>query len=109
MNVKEGEYLLAVNGKDLKPPTEVYSLFENTAGKLIEITVGPNADGKGSRTVTVEPIGNELATCGTWTGSRATCHKVEKATGGKVGYVYVPDTAGQGHGVLQALLLPAGR
>ena len=56
VNVKEGEFLLAVNGKELKAPTEVFSLFENTAGKLIEITVGPSADGKGSRTVTVEPI-----------------------------------------------------
>mgnify|MGYP003350058397 CR=1 FL=1 len=38
MNVKEGEYLLAVSGKDLKAPTEVYLPFENTAGKLVEIT-----------------------------------------------------------------------
>jgi tricorn protease len=61
VNVKDGEYLLAVGGVDLKPPTELYSLFENTAGKLVEITVGPNPDGTGSRTVTVEPVASELA------------------------------------------------
>ncbi len=95
VDVKEGEYLLAVRGIDLKVPTELYSLFENTSGKSIEITVGPTADGKGSRTVTVEPLGNELALRNReWV--EANLRKVEKATDGKVGYVYVPDTAAQG-------------
>jgi len=59
VDVKAGEYLLAVQGKDLRPPTNLYSLFENTAGKIIEITVGPNRDGSGSRTASVVPIANE--------------------------------------------------
>ncbi len=92
VNVKEGEYLLAVKGVDLKPPTELYSLFENSAGKTIEITVGPNADGKGSRVVTVEPLANEYALRNLdWV--EGNLKKVEKATGGRVAYVYVPDTA----------------
>src|SRR6266576_1376722 len=41
VDVKAGEYLLAVRGQDLKPPMNLYQLFENTAGKSIEITVGP--------------------------------------------------------------------
>ena len=95
VDVKEGDYLLAVRGIDLKVPMEVYSLFENTAGKSIEITVGPTPDGKGSRTVTVEPLGTELALRNReWV--EANLRKVEKATEGKVGYVYVPDTAAQG-------------
>ena len=95
VNVKEGEYLLAVNGADLKPPTELYSLFEATAGKSIEITVGANADGKDSRTVTVEPLESESALRNMdWI--EGNLRKVEKATNGKVGYVYVPDTAFQG-------------
>ncbi|CAN5426313.1 hypothetical protein BH11PLA2_BH11PLA2_11610 [soil metagenome] len=95
VNVKEGEYLLAVRGVDLKPPMEIFSLFESTAGKSIELTVGPSADGKGSRTVTVEPLGNELNLRNReWI--EGNLRKVEKATDGKVGYVYVPDTAGQG-------------
>ena len=95
VNVKEGEFLLAVRGVDLKAPAEVYGLFENTAGKSVEITVGPTADGKNSRTVTVEPLATELALRNReWV--EGNLAKVEKATGGRVGYVYVPDTAGQG-------------
>ena len=95
VDVKEGDYLLAVRGIDLKPPMELYSLFESTAGKSIELTVGPTADGKGSRTITVEPLANELGLRNReWV--EGNLRKVEKATGGRVGYVYVPDTAAQG-------------
>jgi len=51
VNVRQGEYLLAVAGKDVRPPANLYSFFENTAGKIVEITVGPNPDGSGSRAV----------------------------------------------------------
>lgn len=95
VNVKEGEFLLAVNGKELKAPTEIYSLFENTAGKLIDITVGPNADGTKSRTVTVEPIASE-ANLRNMDWVEGNLKKVEKATGGRVGYVHVRDTAAGG-------------
>ena len=95
VNVKEGEFLLAVNGKELKAPTEVFALFENTSGKLTELTVGPNADGTGSRTVTVEPIASEYNLRNMdWV--EGNLKKVEKATGGKVGYVHVRDTAAGG-------------
>ena len=72
VNVKAGEYLLAVNGRDLRATTNLFSLFENTAGKIVELTVGPNADGTGSRTVKVVPIATSWR-CATATGSKATC------------------------------------
>jgi hypothetical protein len=46
VNAKAGEYILAVNGKELRPPTNIYSLFENTPGRIVELTLGPNADGR---------------------------------------------------------------
>ena len=95
VNAKEGEYLLAVRGVNLAAPAEVYSLFENTAGKGIEITVGPNPDGTGSRTVTVVPLANEYPIRNLdWV--EGNLRKVHKATGGKVAYIYVPDTAAMG-------------
>ncbi len=45
LNVKAGEYLLAVNGVDLTTEKNLYEPFENTAGKIMELTVGPNPDG----------------------------------------------------------------
>jgi tricorn protease len=105
VDVKAGEYLLAVRGTDLKPPTEVYSLFENTAGKSIEITVGPNPDGKGSRTVTVEPLDSEDALRNRdWV--EGNLKKVRQATGGRVAYVYVPNTAQPGHTYFKRYFFP---
>ena len=105
VNVKAGEYLLAVRGQDLKPPTNIYSLFENTSGKIIEITVGPNADGSGSRTVQVVPIANEGALRNRdWV--EGNLKKVEQATGGRVAYVYVPNTAGAGHEYFKRYFFP---
>jgi len=96
VDVKAGEYLLAVNGKDLRPPANLYEMFENTAGKIVEITVGPNPDGSGSRTVQVVPVENEYALRNRdWV--EGNLKKVERATGGRAAYVYVPNTAGLGH------------
>ncbi len=105
VDVKAGDYLLAVRGLDLKPPTELYSLFENTANKSIEITVGPSADGTGSRTVTVEPLADEAALRNhDWV--EGNLRKVHKATGGRVAYVYVPNTSALGHTYFKRYFFP---
>ena len=96
VNVKAGEYLLAVGGRDVRPPANLYSFFENTSGKLIEITVGPDPEGKGSRTVSVVPIASELALRSRdWV--EGNIRKVDAATGGRVAYVWVPNTANLGY------------
>jgi tricorn protease len=105
VDVKAGEYLLAVRGIDLKPPDNLYGLFENTANKSIEITVGPNPDGSGSRTVTVEPLANETSLRNrAWI--EGNLQKVHKATNGRVAYVYVPNTATQGHEYFKRYFFP---
>ncbi|TMQ32052.1 MAG: peptidase S41, partial [Planctomycetota bacterium] len=103
--VKAGEYLLAVRGVDLRPPAEIYSLFENTADKSIEITIGPNPDGKGSRTVTVEPLATE-ANLRNLAWVEGNLKKVQQATGGRVAYVYVPNTAQPGHAYFKRYFFP---
>ena len=105
VNVKAGEYLLAVRGQDLRPPANLYSLFENTSAKIIEITVGPNPDGSGSRTVQVVPIPNEAALRNRdWV--EGNLKKVDEATGGRVAYVYVPNTTTQGHAYFKRYFYP---
>jgi tricorn protease len=95
-NVKEGEYLLAVNGQDLRGNEEVYSVFEATAGKQTILKVGPTPDGKGSREITVVPIESERMLRNlAWVDANR--RAVDKATGGKVAYIYVPDTSAQGY------------
>jgi tricorn protease len=96
VNVKAGEYLISVNGRDIRPPQNLYSFFENTADKIIEISVGSNSDGSDARTVKVVPLSNENALRNRdWVESNL--KKVEEATDGRVAYVYVPNTSTLGH------------
>ena len=96
VNVKEGEYLLAVNGCDLHGEDEVYSFFQETAGKQTVLKVGPNPDGSGSRDVTVVPVESENALRNlAWIeGNR---RKVDQLSGDKLAYAWLPDTAGGGY------------
>jgi tricorn protease len=95
MNVKAGEYLLAVNGRDVKPPENVYSFFEGMSGKSVLLRVGPNADGSGAREVTVVPVANETGLRNlAWIEENR--RKVDQMTGGRVAYIYMPDTANGG-------------
>ena len=95
VNVAAGEYLLAVNGRDVQPPANLYSFFEETAGKSVVLRVGPNADGAGSREVTVVPVENEGALRNlAWIEDNR--RKVDQLSGGRLAYVYLPDTGDSG-------------
>jgi tricorn protease len=96
VNVKVGEYILAVGGRDMRSIDNIYEFFENTAGTQVRMTVGPNPDGKGSRDVTVVPVASEekLRRFAWIEGNR---RKVDEMTGGKVAYVYLPNTGGGGY------------
>ncbi len=105
VSVVAGEYLLEVNGKELTDKINVYSLFENTAGKSVKIKVGPNADGSGSRVVTVVPIADESALRNRdWV--EGNLKRVTEATKGRVAYVYVPNTTNQGHEYFKRYFFP---
>jgi tricorn protease len=105
VNVRAGEYLIAVGGQDVRPPANLYSFFENTAGKIVELTVGPNADGTGSRVVKVVPVANEAALRNRdWV--EGNLKKVDAATGGRVAYVYVPNTAQPGYDYFKRYFYP---
>ncbi|HZQ55619.1 MAG TPA: PDZ domain-containing protein [Bryobacteraceae bacterium] len=96
VNVKAGEYLLAVNGREVHATDSVYSFFQETAGKDVVLKVGSNPDGTGSREVTVIPIENEtgLRHLDWVENNRRT---VDRLSGGKLAYVHLPDTAMGGY------------
>lgn len=94
--VQAGEYLLAVNGRDIDTRMDVYGYFEGTAGKPTVIKVGPHADGKDAREVTVTPIGDERGLRRfAWVEDNRLA--VDRLSGGRVGYVYVPSTLNDGY------------
>jgi tricorn protease len=95
VNVKAGDYLLAVNSRELKGSDDVYAAFQGTAGKQVLIKVGPNPNGSAAREVTVVPVASEsgLRHLAWIEGNR---RKVDEQTHGRVAYVYVPNTAGEG-------------
>ena len=105
VDVAAGEYLLAVNGRDLTAADNLFERFENTANTIVELTVGPHADGSGSRVVQAVPIESEDALRNRdWV--EGNLRKVDEATGGRVAYVHVPDTAGRGHTYFKRYFFP---
>jgi tricorn protease len=95
VDVKEGDYLLAVNGKPLRVPENPYQLFVNTVGENVTLTINSKPVEEGAREVTVKPIASELPLRELdWIESNR--RKVDKATGGRVGYVYLPDMSAAG-------------
>jgi tricorn protease len=95
VQVSAGEYLLAVDGRELRADEDVHARFEYKAGKRVTLTVGPNADGSGSRDVIAEPIESEAALRNRdWV--EGNIRRVTEATDGRVAYVHVPDTAETG-------------
>jgi tricorn protease len=105
VDVKSGEYLLAVEGKELRPPEDLYSRFERTAGRIVEITVGPTADGTGSRNVKVVPVEDEAALRNRdWV--ERNLRYVTQKTNGRVAYVYVPNTSSAGYEYFRRYFFP---
>ena len=94
LNVASGDYLLSVNGQELTAKDDVQSLLENTSGKHVVLRVGADPAGAGAREITVVPVANELQLRHqAWVEDNRKL--VDKLSGGKLAYVYMPDT-GQG-------------
>ena len=95
VDVKQGDYLLEVNGRPLKSPQNPYELFVNTADENVALTVNSKPSSDGARRVVVRTIPTEFSLRELdWIDTNR--KKVEQATGGKVGYVYLPDMEAAG-------------
>lgn len=105
LNVAEGDYILAINGKDVTADKNIHGFLENTDGKLIELTIGKNPVYTGSRIIKVVPVGNESALRNRdWV--EGNLKKVTEATDGRVAYVYVPNTSTAGHEYFKRYFFP---
>jgi len=100
VDVKAGEFVLAVNEAPIDAGRDVYAAFEGTAGKPTWITVNgePNQDGK-ERRVLVQPIASEAELrYRDWVAANR--ELVRKLSDGRIGYVHVPDTGLHGQNEL---------
>jgi tricorn protease len=95
IDVREGDYLLAVNGRPLHAPQNPYELFVNTANETTAITVNSRPDAEGARTLPVKPIADESQLRENYM-IESNRKKVDAATHGRVGYIYIPDMGGPG-------------
>jgi len=96
VNVKEGDYLISIDGHEIKTTDNPYEFLENTIGKKVEIVVNSTPEKDFARTSTIEPIKSELDLLYyNWVLERRAM--VDKLSGGKIGYIHVPNTAVEGN------------
>jgi tricorn protease len=102
VRVKEGSFLLAVDGEDLRTDDNPYRLLENKAGAPVVLKIADAPGGAGARDVTVRPVASELNLLYLdWVRSRMAL--ADRLSGGKVGYIHLPDTSTAGNRMLQKL------
>jgi tricorn protease len=99
VNIKEGDYILAVNGVALTTANEPYMAFQGLSNKTIEITYNSSPSWTGAKTAIVKTLADEyrLRNLSWIEGMRK---RVEEATNGEAGYIYVPSTGVDGQNEL---------
>jgi tricorn protease len=95
-NVNAGDYILAINGIELKAPDNIHRLLDGTANRQTTLTVNTTPALEGARTVTVVPVASEQALrTRAWVESNR--RLVEKMSDGQLAYVYLPNTGQPGY------------
>jgi len=95
VDVKVGDYVLAINGVELKAPDNPYRHLLYAAGGPIQVTVNSKPALEGAKTYTVEPIGSEAElNYLDWILRKRAL--VEKLSGGRLGYLHIPDMGAEG-------------
>lgn len=95
VDVKEGDYILAVNGREVTARDNIFEALSGSAGTQVALTVASTPNGE-RRTSVVEPVRNEGA-LRLWSWVEDNRRYVDEKTGGKVAYVYMPNTADAGY------------
>jgi tricorn protease len=90
VNVKESDYLIAINGHSLHAPQTPDQLLVNAANQVVTLAVDSKPSAEGARKVVVKPIADEFR-LRELNMIRTNREKVDAASGGRIGYVYLPD------------------
>jgi tricorn protease len=94
--VNVGDYILAINGVELRAPDNIHRLLDGTANRQTSLTVNDKPTMEGARHVTVVPVANEQA-LRTRAWVEANRRMVDKLSGGQLAYVYLPNTGQPGY------------
>ena len=95
MNIEEGDYITAIDGVPTTSVRNIYQLLIGKAGVLTELSVSYKAAADGARKVVVRPTDNEYPLYHyNWV--QKNLRRVEEATDGRVGYIYIPDMGPEG-------------
>ena len=95
VNIKVGDYVLAIDGEELKGTDDPYRLLRNKADNPVSLTVNSTPSMTGARVVSYRPITDESSLIYlNWIANNR--RKVDQATGGRVGYIHIPDMGANG-------------
>lgn len=95
LGVKEGDFIVAIDGIPVKETENIYSLLIGKAGVATELTVNSKASETGAKSIIVKPISDEYPLYHyNWVQNNI--KRVEEASDGKVGYIYIPDMGPEG-------------
>jgi len=96
INIKEGDFIIKIDGQNVTTADNPYKFLENEAEKFVEVTVNSTPSENGAKTYTVKTIKSELNLFYLdWVEQRRAM--VDKLSGGKIGYIHVPNTAVEGN------------
>jgi tricorn protease len=96
IHVREGDLILAVDGRSSKEVTNFYELLEGKADRVVTLLIGPGPDRAAAHEERVRPVAHEgNLRYLDWVRSRR--EYVEKASGGRIGYLHLPNTATEGN------------
>jgi tricorn protease len=103
LGVKAGDYILAINGRPLSASDNVFALLEGSSGEQVSLKISTSGNASDAHTVVVEPTGSERQ-LRHWAWVESNRKWVDAQSGGKVGYVYLPNTAGAGYAYFNRMM-----
>lgn len=96
IDVRVGDYILAINGEELQTPDNLYRMLEGTANHQVVLTLNSRAAMDGARRVTVMPVANDQGLrTRAWVEHNR--HVVDSLSKGQLAYVYLPNTGQPGY------------